>query len=83
MDYPLILGDYFPRQDPPDPLKLAALVLVLAAYFVPAFIAFSRGHRYKWVITVLSIAGGWTGFLWIVALAWAVWPRGHDQDLTP
>lgn len=44
-------------------------------YFIPAVIAFLRGHTYKWVILLLNVIAAWTGILWIVLLVWAIWPK--------
>jgi len=44
-------------------------------YLLPIFIAFNRNHEYRWVIFVLTIVGGWTGLMWLVAFAWAVFPQ--------
>ena len=59
-----------------DTLVTAAVIIaLLLSYFLPAFIAFSRGHHYRYIILVLNIAAGWTGLLWLAALIWSIWPR--------
>lgn len=62
-----------------DGLTAAGVVLVclvmLAIWLLPAIIAFSRGHTYKWIILLLSVLGP----LWLVAAVWAAWPR--DKSL--
>ena len=49
-------------------------ILFIIGYLLPFWIALYRHHVYKWVILVLTIGGGWTGFLWLGSLVWAVWP---------
>ena len=50
---------------------LGILILSLL-YFLPAFIAYLRGHHQKAAIGVLNIFLGWTVLGWIAALIWAV-----------
>jgi hypothetical protein len=59
-------------------LGTGLLVVVVAIIFVPAVIAFMRGHSYKWIILVLCVATFITGITWIVALVWAVWPSNKS-----
>ena len=59
-------------------LGFGLLVVVTAIIFVPAVIAFMRGHAYKWIILVLCFATYITGVTWIVALVWAVWPANKS-----
>ncbi|MBN8939503.1 MAG: superinfection immunity protein [Rhizobiales bacterium] len=56
---------------------LIFLLCLLVIYLVPTFIAFARGHDYRWVILALNILGGWTIVMWGVALVWSVFPRGR------
>ncbi len=52
------------------------LLLLLSVLSIPAFIAFARNHRYKWVILVLAVFGSvFWGIGWLVALVWAVFPN--------
>ena len=50
------------------------LLIAIIIYFVPTIIAFKRDHHYKWPIFGLNLAG-FTGFAWLAAFVWAVWPR--------
>ena len=50
------------------------IVFAVAVYFLPAVIAFWRGHAYRWPIFVLNIFALF-GVLWIVLLVWSVWPE--------
>lgn len=53
-------------------MEIALLLFILFLYFLPTVIAISRDHKNKVAIFILNIAGGWTGFLWLGALIWAV-----------
>jgi hypothetical protein len=55
------------------------LIAAAAGYLLPAIVAFYRGHEYRWVILMLTIAGGWTGVLWVLALVWSAFP--HNRAL--
>jgi hypothetical protein len=55
------------------------LIIMVAGYLLPFWIALYRKHSFRWVILVLTIGAGWTGILWIASLAWAVWP--NDKSL--
>jgi hypothetical protein len=57
-------------------LVIFLVVLAIFAYFLPFVIALVRGHRYKSVIFVLNLIGGWSGLGWVAAFIWAVWPSG-------
>ncbi|MFP6771756.1 MAG: superinfection immunity protein [Alphaproteobacteria bacterium] len=41
-------------------------------FFLPAIIAFLRGHPRRWAIVVLLLALGWTVVGWWVALIWSL-----------
>lgn len=47
------------------------LALGLYLYFLPAWMAFRRGHRNKVAILVLNMLLGWTFLGWVGALVWA------------
>lgn len=51
------------------------IVFAVAVYFLPAVIAFRRGHAYRWPIFVLNIFALF-GVLWIVCFVWPVWTMG-------
>ena len=54
------------------------VVLILAVYWLPWFIAMNRGHQQTAPIFVINLFTGWTGIGWVVALAMslsAVRPR--------
>ncbi len=48
-----------------------AIVVLIAAFFLPTLIAYFRDHRAKLGIAVLNIVLGFTVLGWIVALVWA------------
>ena len=50
---------------------IAILVIGFLAYFLPAVIAFLRGHHQRMAILVLNLLLGWTALGWIVALVWS------------
>lgn len=54
---------------------LALIIAALAIYLIPTFIAFSRGHRYKFPIMAFNIGAGWSGIGWIWTLVWSLWPQ--------
>lgn len=61
-----------------DPILLGVIALVaLLVYFTPAFIAFYRGHEYRWVILGINLFGGVTVILWLLAFVWAVFPSNR------
>jgi ABC-type transport system involved in cytochrome c biogenesis permease component len=49
----------------------AGVIIVLLFYFVPAVVAFVRGHHNKWAIFALNLLLGWTVLGWIGALVWS------------
>ena len=51
------------------------ILLFLAIYLLPTFIAFLRNHHYKWIIMICNLFGGWTGVLWIMIFVWSIWPK--------
>ena len=76
------LRTYFNSKMSEDIFTLIALfllaILVIAAYFCPAIIAYKRNHTYKHVILGLN-AIGFAGILpWIIAFAWAAWPSSKS-----
>ncbi|MBF8805379.1 superinfection immunity protein [Pseudomonas asiatica] len=47
-------------------------VMLVALYFLPMIIAWSRGHHNKAPIFLLNLFLGWTGLGWLAALIWSV-----------
>ena len=41
-------------------------------YFLPALIAFARGHQSRVAILLVNFFFGWSGLGWIVALIWSL-----------
>lgn len=63
--------------------SIAAFILVVIFYLVPAFIALGRSANRKWGIVALNIFLGWTGLGWIGAFIWSVSARsvrGEGDD---
>jgi len=62
---------------------LDAIILVgavLTIYFVPTIVANYRKAKYTTGIFILNLFLGWTLFMWVGALVWAVSsPRGENS----
>lgn len=56
---------------------IVGLLVALPIYFIPAIIAYRRKHAYVGVIFGLNIFG-FTGFLWVIAFIWAVFPSNKS-----
>lgn len=48
------------------------LLILLAVYFVPTYVALARKHPQRIPILVLNTLAGWTVFGWVGALIWAL-----------
>ena len=48
-----------------------AVALILGIYFLPDWIAQSRGHPNRGSIFILNLFLGWTFLGWVAALIWA------------
>lgn len=53
-----------------DNIGLVGLILMVAGYLIPSFIASYRNHHNVMSITVLNLFLGWTVLGWIGALVW-------------
>lgn len=53
-------------------MEVLTLVVIVALYLIPSFVALGRGHQSAAAILVTNILFGWTGFGWIVSLIWAL-----------
>lgn len=66
-------------------LSLADWLLVLpflTLYFLPAIVAWSRGHENRYVIAVVNLLVGWTVIGWLVVMYWAfVGPVGRTTPV--
>ncbi len=51
---------------------LIVLPFVIAAYFLPTFIAFFRNHPQRFAIAMLNIFAGWTFIAWAASVVWAL-----------
>ncbi len=56
-------------------LGLIIVLIVFFVFFCPTIIAFNREHHYKWIIFGINLIFGATGIGYLIAFAWAVWPR--------
>lgn len=57
--------------DAPPAVVVMILLISLAVYFAPCFIALVRDHEQKGPIIIICLFTGWTGIGWLVALAWS------------
>ena len=48
------------------------VIFLLVAYFLPAVIAYSRGHQNFGAILALNTLMGWTGLFWVGAFVWSL-----------
>jgi hypothetical protein len=48
------------------------LIILLALYFIPALVAYSRSLANTSSIFIVNLFLGWSLIGWVVALAWAV-----------
>lgn len=58
-------------------LNILAIIAMLPIFFIPSIIAYRRKHAYFGIIVGLNIFG-FTGFLWIAAFIWAVFPSNKS-----
>lgn len=51
-------------------------------YLLPTIIAFRRKHPNRYVIAVINVAGGLTGFGWLLSLLWSMHAihRSEEED---
>jgi uncharacterized protein (DUF983 family) len=54
---------------------LVAMVLGVALYFLPTFVAWSHKHRNVQALATLNLFLGWTVIGWVVSLVWAMYKR--------
>ncbi|MBU2717913.1 superinfection immunity protein, partial [Acidithiobacillus ferridurans] len=67
-------------------LLLAACIVAMAIYALPALLAWSMGSPQRMAITLLDLLLGWTILGWIAALIWAVMSGNggsFDEDPPP
>ena len=50
-------------------------LLITFVFALPSVIAFTRRHKYRWIILAINIIFGATGVGWLLAFIWAVWPQ--------
>ena len=51
---------------------MEGLSIILALYFLPAFLAAVRSHHQTMAIVALNVLLGWTLLGWVLALVWAL-----------
>ena len=58
-------------------------ILIIALYFLPAFIAHNRRHRNFGPVLVINLFLGWTVIGWVVALAMAASDNVRPPNAQP
>lgn len=53
-------------------LAFFVLLIVAFVYFIPAIVAFGRGHHNRWPIAILNLFLGGTLIGWVIALVWSL-----------
>ena len=67
-------------------LLIAACIVAMAIYVLPALLAWSMGSPQRVAITLVDLLLGWTILGWIAALIWAVMSGNDgsfDEDKPP
>ncbi len=54
---------------------IVLLIIGFLVYFLPSFIGFRKGHKYKWIIFAMNLILGGSGIGWLIAFIWSVWPQ--------
>jgi len=62
-------------------VSIMILIIFLALYFLPTFIAFGRGKVNALSVLLLNIFLGWTLVGWVVSLVWAVKTDLIDKEI--
>ncbi len=69
-----------------DPFTIIGAVLVigvgLSLYFVPSIIASARNHPHQGTILAMNLLLGWTFFVWIALILWAIVERPSNKWVT-
>jgi hypothetical protein len=64
-------------------LGLMTLIVLIALYLIPAWVAFGRHHHDRVAILVLNLLLGWSVLGWIIALVWALTAVRHELNPAP
>lgn len=59
-------------------MELTILLLVIGAYFFPAFIASARGHKNDAAIIATNAFLGWTILGWVICFIWSLTDNTKD-----
>lgn len=58
------------------------VIIAIAFYFIPTFVAMNRDHRQAGAIAVLNLLLGWTLVGWVAALVWAATATSPASPVT-
>ena len=61
-------------------LGVGVIFISIVFYFLPAIIAFSRGHKNAVSILLLDLLLGWTFLDWVLALVWSFSANTKEVD---
>lgn len=59
------------------------VVISLAIYLVPSFVAYGRGQNNAGAILALNLLLGWTLIGWVAALVWSLTSQGVSAPIAP
>lgn len=59
---------------------LMMIIVCVAVYFIPSFVAIGRKHAHVMQITILNAFLGWCFIAWVAALIWAT-TKHVDKDV--
>ena len=58
----------------PNEYAIIAFVLLsfVLVFMLPSYIAFGKGHQYRWIILFINVVFGFTLIGWFGALIWSI-----------
>jgi hypothetical protein len=64
-------------------IDLIFLTIIVSFYFIPSIVGYTRSHPYRLSILIINFFLGWTFFVWVLALAWALFPNKTQISSEP
>lgn len=61
---------------------LAVTIALVLGYWLPSFVAFTRGHQNWWAIVAFNLLLGWTVLGWVFALFWSLTTPRWETTVT-